>query len=664
MFGAAPLDVSPGGVGSGLRAPELVRGSSPAAVGRRLRARRDHRLPADRPSAGRPGNRLTWEGVAPELAKRLDRAVRRALDPDPARRPATAGAAPRSSSSAARESALPTGVVTFVLTDIEGSTGLWESHPEVMAEVIARHHELAADIAEDHRGHMPRSQGEGDSTLSAFGRATDAIAAALAFQRALATEPWPEAIQLRVRAGIHTGEAQVDRGDYFGSAVNRAARVRGPGGRRPSAPVAGHGGARRRPPAGRRDPAGPRKSHAQGPRAGRAGLRAVRRRTCPASALGAVSSAVVRWPRPRRASGGARHRRRASSAARQELDVLRESWTRTIDAAEASCRAPRRRAGHRQDVAHRRVRPSQPSSAARPCSTGAATPRTCCRTSRSSRRSGSTSAPDRRPGFGPTSCAPAPASPASCPTSRCAFPGFPTRFGPSPTPSATSCSRPSTSCSSISPRHAPVLLLLEDLHWADRPTLALLAHLARGTEATPLLVLGTYRSRVRWSTTIRWLPPSPTSAATACSTRSRSRAWRRTRWAGWSRTPVTSSRDRASCSSLRARDRGQPVLRRGDLSTRRRDRGHRRGVHARRARRARGRETGHRPADRSPRSVSRSGAHRRGRDRPRLRAQDPRRGDRRRRGRAARSARPGLRPATHRGGRPGRPLLLRARAHS
>ena len=105
---------------------------------------------------------------------------------------------------------LPTGVVTFVLTDIEGSTALWEAHPEVMAQVIARHHELAADIAEDHGGHMPRSQGEGDSTLSAFGRATDAIAAALDFQRALAAEPWPEGIQLRVRAGIHTGEAQVD----------------------------------------------------------------------------------------------------------------------------------------------------------------------------------------------------------------------------------------------------------------------------------------------------------------------------------------------------------------------------------------------------------------------------------------------------------------------
>jgi tetratricopeptide (TPR) repeat protein len=74
---------------------------------------------------------------------------------------------------------------------------------------------------------MPRSQGEGDSTLSAFARASDAAAAAIAFQRALVKEPWPPGIQLSVRAGMHTGEAQVDQGDYLGAAVSRAARIRG-----------------------------------------------------------------------------------------------------------------------------------------------------------------------------------------------------------------------------------------------------------------------------------------------------------------------------------------------------------------------------------------------------------------------------------------------------
>jgi class 3 adenylate cyclase len=170
--------------------------------------------------------RIVWDGVAPELAKRLDRVLRRALDPEPMRRPASASELVDRIQSA-RETALPSGVVTFVLTDIEGSTPLWEAHPDVMASVVARHHELAAEIAEDHGGRMPRSQGEGDSTLSAFARASDAVIAAVSFQRALAAEPWPDGIRLRVRAGIHTGEAQLEQGDYLGAAVSRAARIRG-----------------------------------------------------------------------------------------------------------------------------------------------------------------------------------------------------------------------------------------------------------------------------------------------------------------------------------------------------------------------------------------------------------------------------------------------------
>src|SRR5436190_4235166 len=173
--------------------------------------------------AGAP---IVWDGVAPELAKRLDRVLRRALDPDAVRRPGAASELLERLQSA-RETALPTGVVTFVLTDIQGSTPLWEEHPNTMAGVIARHHELAADIAEAHGGRMPRSQGEGDSTLAAFAHATDAIDATLAFQRAVLHEPWPEGIDLKVRAGLHTGEAEVDHGDYFGTALSRTARLRG-----------------------------------------------------------------------------------------------------------------------------------------------------------------------------------------------------------------------------------------------------------------------------------------------------------------------------------------------------------------------------------------------------------------------------------------------------
>ena len=166
-----------------------------------------------------------WDGVDPDAAKHLGRILRRALDPDAAPGPGPAGVLVERMR-AWRSADLPTGAVTFLLTDIEGSTALWEAHPQVMASVIARHHEIVADCVEATHGRQPRSQGEGDSTLSVFARPTDAVAAALALQRALHDEPWAEGIQLRVRAGLHTGEAEVRGGDYFGAAVSRTARIR------------------------------------------------------------------------------------------------------------------------------------------------------------------------------------------------------------------------------------------------------------------------------------------------------------------------------------------------------------------------------------------------------------------------------------------------------
>jgi class 3 adenylate cyclase/tetratricopeptide (TPR) repeat protein len=225
VFGPAPLGSSAIEGHPGYSAPEMASGGTggPAADVYALAATIVCLL------TGRPpveGATTAWEGLAPELAKRLDRVLRRALDPDPARRPASASELAERLD-AAREGALPTGVVTFALTDMEGSTELWEAHPDVMVRVVARHHDLAAQATELFGGRMPRSQGEGDSTLSAFGRASDAVRAALEFQRALREEPWPKGIQLRVRAGLHTGEAQVEGGDYFGAAVSRTARVRG-----------------------------------------------------------------------------------------------------------------------------------------------------------------------------------------------------------------------------------------------------------------------------------------------------------------------------------------------------------------------------------------------------------------------------------------------------
>ncbi|MHB8513618.1 MAG: BTAD domain-containing putative transcriptional regulator [Actinomycetota bacterium] len=125
-----------------------------------------------------------------------------------------------------RDTALPSGVVTFLLTDIEGSTELWDKHPKAMPEVLQRHDQIVARVIADAAGHLIKSKGEGDATLSVFRRATDAVAAALDLHQALADESWRDQLALRVRVAIHTGEAHERDGDYFGPAVNRAARVR------------------------------------------------------------------------------------------------------------------------------------------------------------------------------------------------------------------------------------------------------------------------------------------------------------------------------------------------------------------------------------------------------------------------------------------------------
>jgi class 3 adenylate cyclase len=117
-------------------------------------------------------------------------------------------------------------VVTFLMTDVVGSTRLWEMDPGAMRTALARHDELMADVVEGYRGVLLRERGEGDSTFSVFGRATDGTAAAIAAQAALGTEPWPESCVIRVRMALHTGEASERDGDYYGRPVNRVARLR------------------------------------------------------------------------------------------------------------------------------------------------------------------------------------------------------------------------------------------------------------------------------------------------------------------------------------------------------------------------------------------------------------------------------------------------------
>ncbi len=122
---------------------------------------------------------------------------------------------------------LPTGTVTFLLTDLEGSTLLWEGGGDVAALSIARHYQLLEAAVALHGGVRPVEQGEGDSVVAAFTTPSDALAAALDVQRAFAEEAWPEGRDLRVRIALHTGEAQLrDEANYFGPTIIRCARLR------------------------------------------------------------------------------------------------------------------------------------------------------------------------------------------------------------------------------------------------------------------------------------------------------------------------------------------------------------------------------------------------------------------------------------------------------
>jgi predicted ATPase/class 3 adenylate cyclase/DNA-binding winged helix-turn-helix (wHTH) protein len=121
---------------------------------------------------------------------------------------------------------LPTGVVTFLMTDIEGSSGFWEADPEGMAAALELHDELIAHTMQAHGGRLLKTKGEGDSTVTVFRRASDAVAGAVELQEVLRDVSWPGELELRVRMALHTGEAHEREGDYFGPALNRAARLR------------------------------------------------------------------------------------------------------------------------------------------------------------------------------------------------------------------------------------------------------------------------------------------------------------------------------------------------------------------------------------------------------------------------------------------------------
>jgi class 3 adenylate cyclase len=123
-------------------------------------------------------------------------------------------------SDTAMKEPLPTGTVTLLLADVEGSTQLWDSRPEEMTAAIANLDRTLADLVSVHHGIRPVEQGEGDSFVIAFSRASNAVSFALALQRA------PLA-PLRLRVAVHTGEVQLrDEDNYVGPAINRTARLR------------------------------------------------------------------------------------------------------------------------------------------------------------------------------------------------------------------------------------------------------------------------------------------------------------------------------------------------------------------------------------------------------------------------------------------------------
>ena len=118
---------------------------------------------------------------------------------------------------------LPTGTVTFLFTDLEASTRLWQEHPDAMRGALSRHDELLRAAIESRGGVVVKTTGDG--VHAAFSTAEEAIVAAVDAQRSLDTETWSETGPLRVRMGVHTGSAELRENDYYGTAVNRAARL-------------------------------------------------------------------------------------------------------------------------------------------------------------------------------------------------------------------------------------------------------------------------------------------------------------------------------------------------------------------------------------------------------------------------------------------------------
>ena len=122
---------------------------------------------------------------------------------------------------------LPSGTVTFLFTDVEDSTVLWEQYPEEMKTALAAHDATLKDSIESNRGYIIKTTGDGVHAV--FATAMDAIYASIAAQNNLRASDATKIsdVSIRIRMGMHTGEAELRDGDYYGQTLNRAARIMG-----------------------------------------------------------------------------------------------------------------------------------------------------------------------------------------------------------------------------------------------------------------------------------------------------------------------------------------------------------------------------------------------------------------------------------------------------
>jgi predicted ATPase/class 3 adenylate cyclase len=122
-----------------------------------------------------------------------------------------------------RTAAIPSGTISLLFTDVEGSTRLWEAEPQPMARALRRHDEMLRAAIGQAGGFVFKTMG--DAFCAAFATPQEALGAALGAQQALAAERWPTSRPIRVRMGLHTGVCEERDNDYFGPVVNRTARL-------------------------------------------------------------------------------------------------------------------------------------------------------------------------------------------------------------------------------------------------------------------------------------------------------------------------------------------------------------------------------------------------------------------------------------------------------